>query len=281
MTVKQDRGKTAARVVLAALALAVAVGAWGAARGVPDGAGKPRTPDCEKIVLAGEVSAGRAWQAALGQGWVFRLLPIRADEAGEKKGASRFSGWDLVVDREPPAGYPDALLLATPPYDSIGEREVGTTYGLRAQDAIGWNPRSFRFMTDPVAFREAQRLYLSLSRAGWPRPAPTGGNLSAEDRSAEKRRELQQLMKLTGESSPGEFRILDARLTPGTGDAAPYAENWALRSRNTPQTDVPAPGGISTPRGEIEWIRFSVTLWLPYEWSAPRDLHAVRTGCSE
>ena len=68
-----------------------------------------------------------------------------------------YSGWDMVVDRIPPAGFPDALYLATPPYNSINQREIGTTYGLRAQDAIGWNPRSFRFLTDPAAFREAQQ----------------------------------------------------------------------------------------------------------------------------
>ena len=88
---------------------------------------------------------------ALGQGWTFRVLPIPPLAAG-------YSGWDLVVDRDPPAGYPDALPLATLPYNSINEREVGTTFGLRAQDAAGWNPRSFRF-TDPAEFRKAQQWF--------------------------------------------------------------------------------------------------------------------------
>jgi hypothetical protein len=80
------------------------------------------------------------------------VVPIQPGKAG-------FSGWDLVVDRVPGAGFPNALLVATPPYNSINEREVGTTFGLRAQDAIGWNPRSFRFMTDPAALQESQRLF--------------------------------------------------------------------------------------------------------------------------
>ena len=54
------------------------------------------------------------------------------------------------------------LLLATPPYESISQREVGTTFGIRAQDAIGWNPRSFRFFTNPALFRKAQKLYFDL-----------------------------------------------------------------------------------------------------------------------
>ena len=103
---------------------------------------------------SGEVSAGQEWKADFGQGWVFRLLPIDTSSWAGKAG---YSGWDLVVDREQPAGYPDALLVATPPYNSINEREVGTTFGLRAQDAIGWNPRSFRFLTNAAASGRARR----------------------------------------------------------------------------------------------------------------------------
>ncbi|MGH9345549.1 MAG: hypothetical protein ACRD19_17515 [Terriglobia bacterium] len=279
---------------LAAAVLCVAAGAWTATAQATGASEAPRAASCEKIVLTGEVSAKREWKAAFGEGWVFRVLPIQTDKSGaektgaDKMDAERFSGWDLVVDREPPAGYPDALLLATPSYNSINEREVGTTYGLRAQDAIGWNPRSFRFMTNPAAFKKAQSLFLSLSRAGWGQPfAPAlAGTRRSEARNpgnmdAEQKKELQRLTELAGRSSAGEFRILGARLTPGTGDAVPYAENWALQSRLTPQTDVAAPGGTSTPRGEIEWIRFSVTLWLPHGWISPRELHAVRAGCSE
>jgi len=72
-----------------------------------------------QVVLTGEAGEGQQWRAAFGQGWAFRVLPIQPGPAG-------YSGWDLVVDREQPAGYPDALLLATPPYNSINEREVGT-----------------------------------------------------------------------------------------------------------------------------------------------------------
>ncbi len=114
---------------------------------------------CKKLVLSGEVNAGQVWQEPLGEGWAFRIQPIQATQAG-------YSGWDLVVDRQPPAGYPDALLLATLPFNSINEREIGTTFGLRAQDAIGWTPRTFHFLIDPAAFRQAQQLYLSLASSG-------------------------------------------------------------------------------------------------------------------
>jgi hypothetical protein len=68
---------------------------------------------CSKVVLTGEVDAGQEWKDAIGQGWVFRMVPIRG---------ANFSGWDLVVDEADGAGYPDALLLASPPYNSINER---------------------------------------------------------------------------------------------------------------------------------------------------------------
>ena len=107
---------------------------------------------CRKVVLDGEASAGQEWKSTIGGGWVFRLVPIVAGKSG-------YTGWDLVVDRLPGAGFPDALYLATPPYNSINEHEVGTTFGLRAQDAIGWNPRSFHFLTNASEFREAQLIY--------------------------------------------------------------------------------------------------------------------------
>jgi len=227
-------------------------------------------PACEKIVLAGEVSAGQEWKAAFGQGWVFRVLPIQPGNAG-------YSGWDLVVDREQAAGFPDALLLATPPYDSINEREIGTTFGLRAQDAIGWNPRSFHFLSSEPAFREGRLIYRLLRPEIQAQLTPMGpaGQKQAQAQAAGR------LMELLKNSSPGKFRILDARLTPGISDAAPFAENWALASTRTPHTLEPAASGKSTPRGELRWMRFSITLWLPASWKAPTELHTQPAACSE
>lgn len=258
-------GKSSRRLVTKWLALgllSVAVASSHAAA--------PRSASCTKVVLAGEVNTGQEWRVAFGQGWVFLVLPIQPGKAG-------YSGWDLVVDREQPAGYPDALLLATPPYNSINEREVGTTYGLRAQDAIGWNPRSFRFLTNPAAFDESRKLYLSLSRGGQVR-------LAAQANSGQKTeavRATQRLMELDTQSSAGQFRILDARLAPGIADAVPYAENWAVQSARTPHSTRPAQGGRATPLGQLDWMRFSVTLWLPAGWKTPRELHGAPAACSE
>ncbi len=225
-----------------------------------------REASCQKVVLAGEASAGQEWKAAIGQGWVFRVLPIAPATAG-------YSGWDLVVDREKPAGFPDALLVATPPYNSINEREIGTTFGLRAQDAIGWNPRGFHFLIDPVAFEESQRLFQELGGAGRGAGLPVAGSREGQA--------IKRLLEINQRASAGQFRILEARLTPGVADAAPFAQGWALALPRTPHTFEPAAGGRSTAEGELRWMRFSITLWLPGMWRAPRELHAARTGCSE
>ncbi|MGA2806737.1 MAG: hypothetical protein ABSE87_01315 [Terracidiphilus sp.] len=234
-------------------------------------AGAPHAVSCQRVVLAGEVSEGQEWHAAFGQGWVFRVLPIVPGKGGP--GAS-YSGWDLIVDREQPTGFPDALLVATPPYNSINEHEVGTTFGLRAQDAIGWNPRSFRFLTDPDAFRESQHLYRQLGQVRM-------GSAGHASENTPEARATRRLMELERQSSAGEFHIVDARLAPGIADAAPYAENWALAASRTPHAFEPAAQGKSTPLGELRWIRFSITLWLPGAWNFPRELHAERTACGE
>ena len=221
---------------------------------------------CTKIMLTGEADSTHEWSQPFGQGWSFRVLPIQAGKTG-------YTGWDLVVDRDRPAGFPDALLVATPPYYSISEREVATTFGLRAQDAIGWNPRSFHFLTDPDALREGQKQFRALggTKIWTEKPEPSSREQAAE----------QRLLEINRKSSPGQFRILNARLTPGIADAAPFAQKWALQSSRTPHTIAPSATGQATPLGELDWIRFSITLWLPKNWRAPSDLKATPASCPQ
>lgn len=214
---------------------------------------------CTRMVFEGDVSAGQEFKAPIGQGWVFRIVPIPSLQGG-------YTGWDLVVDRDQPAGFPDALYLATPPYRSINEREIGTAYGLRAQDAIGWNPRSFRFLIDPHALREAQSDYYTAFELH--KDPVAQANVSAAS---------ARLLKRAAAAQQGELRILDAHLSPGLADPAPYAERWAVAGASM-QHEVEA-NGAPSPRGQLNWIRFSLTLWLPPNWKAPPGLHAMRVGC--
>jgi hypothetical protein len=211
---------------------------------------------CSKLVLHGQIQAAHEWRQSIGQGWVLRLLPI----------AGGYTGWDLALDREPAAGYPDALLLATPPYGSISEREIGTSFGLRAQDAIGWNPRSFRFFTDPAAFHEAQQLY----------PLVVSGA-----RTAEAQRAAARLLELAGHAAAGQLRMDDARLSPGVANPQPFAQAWALRAARMQHTETPSPDGKPTARGTLDWMRFTITLWLPAGWKSAPGIKGISGVCGE
>jgi len=218
---------------------------------------------CAKVILDGDVSAAREWNAPIGEGWLFRIVPIPPLAAG-------YSGWDLVVDRENPAGFPDALYLATPPYRSINEREIGATFGLRAQDAIGWNPRSFRFLVDPAAFHQAQRTYRAASAGANPGSPPPNPDSA-----------MTRLFELQKHAARGELRIVDAHVVPGVADPAPFALQWARAASRLQYEVEAAPEGKSSPRGSLLWIRFRISLWLPPGWALPAGLHSVQAPCGE
>ena len=37
---------------------------------------------CRKVMLSGEVNAGQEWKVGIGEGWVFRLMPIPGSGRG-------------------------------------------------------------------------------------------------------------------------------------------------------------------------------------------------------
>jgi hypothetical protein len=228
-------------------------------------AAAPPARFCLRAELQGEVSAGQEWKAALGQSWILRVLPIAPSVAA-------FSGWDLVIDRDPPAGYPDALLLATLPYNSINEREIGTTFGLRAQDAVGWNPRSFRFLTNPADFTEAQQWFRQLT--GVPGAARDG----AIPDSAEI---MRHLLRFESGASSGQLRILDAHIVPGTANPQPFAQAWAVAFTRTQHEIEPVTAAEASPLGRLLWMRFALTLWFPARWNFPPGIHPIRVSCPE
>ena len=266
LMIKKPRGKGTTLKAKGFCAACLAV--LGLAALVPNRATATPAGQCQRVVMHGMVDAGHEWSQSFGQGWVFRVVPIKD-----------YSGWDLAVDRSGGAGFPDALLLATPPYESISQREVGTTFGIRAQDAIGWNPRSFRFFTNPTMFRKAQNLYFELR--GKPDANRHGRNAVEQVKSSKNAGGLnaasKSLSDMLAQSAAGQFRIVDARLTPGTANALPYAQNWALQQRNTPHTIVATTS--PTPYGELHSLQFEITLWLPEGWKAPTALRSTPAPC--
>jgi hypothetical protein len=237
---------------------------WGNSKERPKSV-SPGSRQCWKISLNGEVQAGEKWSQPLGDGWIFKVLPIAPSGRG-------FTGWDLVLDREQESGYPDALLLATPPYDSLSEREIGTTFGLRAQDAIAWQPRRFHFLTSPEDLSKGRKLFHALMT----------GNSSSAQAQAQARAGIELLRLVSGEVSlgTGEFEIVDAKLTPGESDPPVFAQQWASRLRSVPHTIVPSQGQGSA-RGELRSIRFEMTLWLPKRWTVVSALEPKTASCAE
>lgn len=256
--IKPSGGLRRLKCALPAALLAFAVSASLAA---------PRARTCRRVEFEGNITAGQQWQTPIGQGWVFRILPVSTSNAG-------YSGWDLVVDREPPAGYPDALLLATLPYNSVNEREIATTFGLRAQDAIGWNPRTFRFLTNVTEFRQAQQWFQQLMAA------ERNGNRGAPASTGAAELETR-LLQLQSHASSGQFRILDARIVPGIADPQPFAQAWAQAASRTQHEIEQAPPGQPSSQGKLIAMRFAVTLWIPQQWSLPASFHAMPEPCPE
>ncbi len=267
------------------------------AGGAQTGKGRRR---CSRLVLRGEVKAGSEWRAPIGGGWVFRVVPITSASAQSRRtgskseaasGAKNYSGWDLVMDREPGAGYPDALLLATPPYGSVNEREIGTTFGMRSQDAIAWEPRKFHFFTSEANATQA-RQYFSQLLATSASSDVEGSQRANAERAAHASHELLQLIASDPKLGFGEFSITDARIVSGSGDPPAYARGWGSHLRQVPHTlEQASPldlnDGSSTNHGSyseagsLRWMQFVATLWLPYEWKAPPGGKLETANCAE
>ena len=77
---------------------------------------------------------GRAMSARSGNGLEVMLEPLA-------------SGWILrVLPASGPRPAHDYAELATPPYRSVSPLLISTDYSFRAQDAVAWNPRRFRYV---------------------------------------------------------------------------------------------------------------------------------------
>ncbi len=198
------------------------------------------TPACRTEVIEGSVEAGRPFVQAIGNGLLLALQPVRA-------------GWILRVvpatTRPADVGQPgfhDYAELATPPYQSVTPLSLSTDFALRAQDAVGWNPRRFRFADSPAAYARLLAAYNDFERAGAPTNGPVANALAAE----------------VAHTSEGILKIVDARLTAGTADQGASAAAVSANFPTTAHTLVDAPAGKSTDLGELLSLRFRVELEL-------------------
>ena len=205
---------------------------------------------CKSAMLTAEVHAGEAYKVAIGGGLELVLQPIA-------------SGWILRV--VPAAGQlaeHDYAELATPPYNSVTPLSISTDFSFRAQDAIGWNPREFRFATNRVSFGQLLAIYRRL-------PSPGSVLDPMED---------GQLAALLSRTAQGRLHILDARIVAGTADqskaAAAVASHFNATAHTLDQT------GGSSPTGRIEWMRYRIELVLPALFPADPALHPIPRSCT-
>lgn len=188
---------------------------------------------CRAAVIEGTVKRGESFQALFAgtekSGLVFMLEAIH-------------SGWIVrVLPAGEPRGPHDYAELASPPYQSVTPLAVSTDFSFRAQDAIAWNPRRFRYAKNAVDFHQLEAMY----------PA-----VMANDGSV-----MSRLAELVATEPGAELDILDATLAPGTADQWRMAAAVASHLANTPHEE--AQGIAPTPLGEIESMRFRVVLDLP------------------
>ena len=201
---------------------------WGlAALGVAGVASAQGRASCSSAVFEGEVSAGKSFEQVFAPGLKFLLEPIA-------------SGWIVrVLPVGEPRGAHDDAELATPPYRSVTPLAVSTDFSFRAQDAVGWNPRHFRYAATGADFRAMRGLYDAASR----------GDANAE----------RAMSEIAARQPEAELRILDAHLVPGTNDQAQMAAGVASHFESTPHSEE-ANGASAL--GKVTWMRFRVGLDL-------------------
>ena len=205
---------------------------------------------CRTGIIEGEVKEGQQFIRRIGSGlevmleplplgWVLRVLPVSASRPAH-----------------------DYAELATPPYHSISPLLISTDFSFRAQDAVGWTPRRFRYAPDRAAFTRLLKAYESYEAK--PGASPASQNILAE---------------LVAQSPGGILTILDAHLVPGIADQASTVAVVASHFSTTPHVIEPPPNGRPSPLGKITWFRFRIALQLPREFSPAAGLEVKSVPC--
>ena len=210
-------------------------------------------PSCRVQTIEGELTAGREFRAGIGDGLALWFQPIA-------------SGWILriVPGSGPSPGDTDYAELATPPWQSVSPLSLSTDFSFRAQDAVGWNPRHFRWARSKAEFDALHELYLSILHAGAAPPAPLEVELSSH----------------VAHAPEGSLTLLDARLIPGMRDQSPLAATVASHFTSTAHTLADPPDGRPTPLGKLLWVKFRVQLSLPAGFKSAPGSRIVPQICS-
>jgi len=206
--------------------------------GVASGAAAQKgavTGVCRVGVIEGEVKAGESFARPIGDGLEVRLEAL-----------SWGSGWLLrVVPIKGGMPKHDYAELATPPYESVSPLLLSTDFSFRAQDAVAWNPRRFRYADNQSDFQRLSDMYEQYRRST-PPSAKTEGELAVA----------------VSKAPEGMLQILDARLIPGSANQAGTATTVATHFNSSAHTVEEPPEGKGTALGKLTWVRFRVSLAL-------------------
>ena len=206
---------------------------------------------CRRMVFEGEAKFGKGFERSIGGGLRWMLEPIA-------------SGWIVrVLPTWGPRGAHDYAELATPPYQmppnfSVSPLLVGTDFSFRSQDAVGWNPRRFRYAQDAGVARRLEALYAGV----------VANDAAASTKTAE----------LATEQPEGELQILNIVMVPGTANQWQMAAAVALHFENTPHEVEQA--AQPTPLGKLEELEFRVKLELTSGVGAAKGVNEEKIPCA-
>ena len=207
---------------------------------------------CQRAVIEGEVRAGESFAKRIGGGLELRLEAL-----------SWGSGWLLrVLPVAGPKLTHDYAELATPPYASVSPLLLSTDFSFRAQDAVAWNPRRFRYAASAAEFGRIAGVYGRFSKTT---PPPAGIE--------------SELATVVSQASEGTLQILDARLAPGTANQARTAALVASHFETTAHTVEEPAQGKGTPLGKLTWVRFQISLDLPSGFKAAPGVRVENVSC--
>jgi hypothetical protein len=217
------------------------------------GVAAPVKGACRVGVIEGEVKAGESFARPIGNGLEVRLEAL-----------SWGSGWLLrVLPAKGLMPRHDYAELATPPYDSVSPLLLSTDFSFRAQDAVAWNPRRFRYADNAAEFSQLMEIYERYRRS-----TPPAANTENE------------LAVAVSKTPEGTLQILDARLIPGSANQAHTAATVATHFSASAHTVEEPQEGKGTALGKVTWVRFRIRLDLPPGFKADKGLKIEDQKCN-